>query len=76
LAIPNGPGLDVPGAISRSGLIIAVPIAAHFTTPAQDQKWLGYMTGVRLGTVDRYNLQDLNCIHYTWNEFNDAPLHW
>jgi hypothetical protein len=42
------------------------------TTSLQDITWRNYMMG-RVGTRDRYTLLWLNCVHYTNNEFSDAP---
>ena len=46
-------------------------IKALNTSCIEDIEWLGYMEG-RVGTIDRYTLEALNCIKYTNLEFEDA----
>jgi RHS repeat-associated protein len=74
---PILPMLDLPGEIYRDTPQFGMRLATLRTgDPQRDVNWANYMAYQRVRLGDRYNLQWLDCIHYTNNEYGDAPLHW
>lgn len=72
----------VVGAILKGEVYEAPPVpgativSRHATTPAQDDNWLAYMLGTRLGLQDGYSVARHNCRMFSQREFAEAPSHF
>jgi uncharacterized protein DUF4157 len=67
----------IKGEVYEPAPVAGATIASrHTPTAAQAARWLGYMTGTRLGLQDGYSVARHNCRTFSQWEFRDAPLHW